>query len=749
MIKNKTLPGCLILLCFILSSFLGFLFLNQEYNYKELNNLEQINTSAQESYFKQWIENPDFTSTENWTSINGLLGDPDDLNAYIDTSAEEANFEVIGEVRTKTIDDPINIANSGNWVKFNKTEPAINPDTCTIDNNGFYVSHSWHDATADQFASVYWRFNVSMDVDMSEYEITSAFLNAIMYANVDPNIDTKYDTYARFSPDYPINQPGIFDHAFFIVEIADLDMKSTYRIAYNQTNDLGKDTVPTIYTVGPKSIEPEGDQLDLIYYLNRVFENDPGHDNFTIIVGIEISCEDDYTSTDFDDWDELRIQSLNLTFTYEKKIDKLSSISWNQQGVKPSDLSNDTVVVNSALLGFKYKINETWPSISPNSEIRINVNDIKHSESIKLSSATSNFQPAKVGGFDIAYLIDEDKNINVSIEVYIADDFKLNRSIKISIDEVYLNISYTIIFDDYQTNLQLFLNGENKTLSPSITLPIDRNLTITIKYTNQTGGHISGATLLLTGGGIFKSLDEHTDNYSITLNVTEDLSYDINNLNIEATKTNYETRIINPTVIVRKINTEFLTVSGETTININEGEDAHFAIMLNDTDNNELIKGAIVTYTWDLDPIQKVLTEDDGVYEGVIVDPPQKLGYIIRIYVFAGGDYEFQDYYELTLNVGTIVPKTQPDLSWVIYTLIGAIAGLVVVFTLYQTHFKYPPMIRKIRKLRKKIGKGKKTKPIMLSERNEIVQKKFQSHKHIIGFEQKTPEKPTEEYKKK
>ena len=60
--------------------------------------------------------------------------------------------------------------------------------------NGFYVSHSWHDATADQFASVYCKYNVSMDVDMSEYEITSANLNAIMYANVDDNVDTPTDT---------------------------------------------------------------------------------------------------------------------------------------------------------------------------------------------------------------------------------------------------------------------------------------------------------------------------------------------------------------------------------------------------------------------------------------------------------------------------------------------------------------------------------------------------------------------------
>jgi hypothetical protein len=204
-------------------------------------------------------------------------------------------------------------------------------------------------------------------------------------------------------------------------------------------------------------------------------------------------------------------------------------------------------------------------------------------------------------------------------------------------------------------------------------------------------------------------------------------------LSIEATKTNYQTKTINPTITVRKINTEIITTSGEPNINIGKGDDAQLEIMLNDTDNDKLIRGAIVTYIWDLDPIPRVLTENNGVYEGVIENPPEGL-YTITISVFAGEDYEFEDF-EIPLNVGAYKPGTQPDLGWLIYILIGAILGLVLIFTLYQTHFKYPPMVRKIRTLKKKVKKAKKMKPILVSKREEIIGRSIEDQKDILGTE--------------
>ena len=108
--------------------------------------------------------------------------------------------------------------------------------------------------------------------------------------------------------------------------------------------------------------------------------------------------------------------------------------------------------------------------------------------------------------------------------------------------------------------------------------------------------------------------------------------------------------------------------------------------------------------------------------------------------VFAGEDYEFEDL-PITLNVGAYVPGAQPDLGWLIYVLIGAMIGLVVVFTLYQTHFKYPPMVRKIRKLKKNVKKAKKTKPILVNKRDELIETSIQNQKSILEFEPIEPEK--------
>jgi len=90
-------------------------------------------------------------------------------------------------------------------------------------------------------------------------------------------------------------------------------------------------------------------------------------------------------------------------------------------------------------------IDQTWPSVSLNSEIRILIINNQHSETIKLSSATTSFQEAKSDGFDVSSLILKGINISLSLQVFLADNFALNRIITISIDDVYLDISYIIV----------------------------------------------------------------------------------------------------------------------------------------------------------------------------------------------------------------------------------------------------------------------------------------------------------------
>jgi hypothetical protein len=82
--------------------------------------------------------------------------------------------------------------------------------------------------------------------------------------------------------------------------------------------------------------------------------------------------------------------------------------------------------------------------LSPNSEIRILVNNIKILEAIKLidTNATILFQEAKIGGFDVTSMISKEENFTLDIQLYIADEFIYDQIITVSIDDVFLEISY-------------------------------------------------------------------------------------------------------------------------------------------------------------------------------------------------------------------------------------------------------------------------------------------------------------------
>ncbi len=735
--KNKVGYLIVLLIIFLVAS--QIFYLNPIDNSQELNDHGEIHSSAQESYQEQWISNPNFVSSENWTSIKGELGDPNDVNAYISNGA--ANYDVLGFKDQFTFEE--NYYMGASWVKTNHPDYPVDPTFGNIvAGEGFRAEHSWDDHNANQVPSVQWEHNFSLPVNMSDYIIKSASVSAGLNATVDSNIDTVADGVAGNSAriGYNVDTYSVGDYIRFYVSISDLQKTKTYEIAHTQSTTLGYGNAGSTDNLAQQVMSTLS-QADLIYYLSSVLETD--YRNFTLIVGIRFNCEDNVAlDYDYDDFDRAVINSINLTFTYEKTINQQTSASWNQEGNKISDsitISPYTnFTVTEAILNFEYEISDTWPSSSPNSEIRILMNNIIHTETIKLSTATTSIQNASQDGFDITPLISDD--VNLSIQVFLADDFELNQTITVSIDNVILNISYTVFFADYQTTLQLFLNGEDKTY---IELPIGQMLNITVKYTNQTGGHIPGANIQLTGEGIIEALNETVNQYTIRINVSQELSMGNNNLNLEATKANYETRLINPTINVRNIRGEIKTLSGETAINITSGADFPLQIILNDTDNNELIQGATVTYTWDLDPTPRVLIEDNGVYEGLIVNPPDGL-YTITIH-FVGDDYDFVDL-PITLIVGVYIPpEPKPDLDWLIYLLIfglgGAIIGFATIFSLYIKYWRFPPLVRKIRALRKKVSKTKKTKPVIVSKREEIIKNNLQDSVKILSLELIQPEK--------
>ncbi len=421
----------------------GLIFLSslniQNQNLKKNIEYNTLKLSTINEYQEQWLKNSNFSiPVDPWESQ--VQGDASDITSF--SSLGQANYEVIGGQGSYS-----NISGtplSSEWTRVHNPEFPLYPDTSTINSEGCYVSHTFAEG-ADQFPSVHWERNVSMPVDMEDYIITSASLSAEVNASVTASpgdwggggIEAPGDATGSGS-----TQNYTWDYVRFYVLLSDLTKTKVYEVAYNQTIDLGTDLAGATDTMLDTFMATVSEE-DLIFYLTSVLSSD--FQNFTITLGMRIWCEDNFVS-DRDIWNALLIKSCNLTFTYEKKIDRFTTASWFQMG---NTLSGENIEITEANLKFQYKVDQLWPvGSSPNSEIRFFINDNSLLETVKLSSAGTTFQEAKAGGFDVTTLILKEVNISVSIQVFIADTFALDQNITISITDVYLEISYTEFIRD-------------------------------------------------------------------------------------------------------------------------------------------------------------------------------------------------------------------------------------------------------------------------------------------------------------
>ncbi|MHA1293289.1 MAG: hypothetical protein ACTSQJ_11560 [Promethearchaeota archaeon] len=503
-------------------------------NVKQKDNVNKQGT-YEEYFTKEWLDNPGFTTVITpWYSTSS--GDDTDVNASY--SSEAANYEILGDKRTFTFAEDPPLAAS--WTAKQNPNFPFYPDNYLINGSGCAVEHFW-DEGADQSVAVSWDRNFTMPVNMSDYVITSASISAEVNGLVHRQSYQPYSKGIEAGNDLGTNttQYATGDYVRFYVLISDLNKKNEYEIAYNQTSKLGQDS-PRVSSIPDTYMVPITEE-SLIFYLTSVLSDD--YYNFTMTLGMRIWCEDNYPQ-DSDYWKRLVISSVNLTFSYEKKIDQLTTLSWNQIGNK---ISGANINILNATLNFKYKVNQAWPSASPNSELRIIINGTQHSESVKLSSATTSYQDAKNGGFDVTTLIKKDVNISLFIQLFIADEFELASKIVISIDNVSLQISYKEIKNEEITTLDLFLNGVNSTLDKYIELNKGVKLNITVKYKNSTGGFIDGANVNIKGDGVSgtQQLEEQVSlkQYNITVD-TNNLDFGNNYMTITASKFSYETRII-------------------------------------------------------------------------------------------------------------------------------------------------------------------------------------------------------------
>jgi len=390
-------------------------------------------------YTTQWIKNSEFNlPDDSWFTL--VDGDISDVNASIHSG--QGNFEIYGDQRILSLvaDPPLAL----DWSAMDNPSFPNRPDVDEITSKGCRVSHEFDDMSAIQNPSVHWDKNITMPVNMSDYIITSASIQVRVNATADQNLDRYYDYVygrnARTDPFVPVDQYGDGDYVRFYVLLSDLEKNRVYEIAYLQSVWLGDGGAPgTDYLYDTYMISVP--QEDLIYFLSSSLSTD--FNNFTITLGIRLQIEDNSEiSLDKDTFDELIINFVNLTFTYEKKIDQYTSVSLNQIG---ASINETNVEITDAFLNFKFKIDEAWPeSLSPNSELTIFINNYEIEKKFKLSEINTSFQDIIIGASEIKAFILTNINISVSIVVLLADEFVLARLFTISVDDAYLTISYTI-----------------------------------------------------------------------------------------------------------------------------------------------------------------------------------------------------------------------------------------------------------------------------------------------------------------
>jgi hypothetical protein len=274
-----------------------------------------------------------------------------------------------------------------------------------------------------------------------------------------------------------------------------------------------------------------------------------------------------------------------------------------------------------------------------------------------------------------------------------------------------------------RTLLDIYLNGINMTIDPSMDIAIGKLLNITVRYTDLGGNHIENATVNLFGA-ISNSLteDKTLKQYSYTFN-TSILDIGIRIIAISAEKENYILQTNDLRIDIRRIYTNLTTDDGISKISVHPGDAITIKVVLYDLDFGGTIKGAIVSYSGALGQGFLVDPDNDGIYEKVFENIPE--GTIkITITAYYGDNYEFEN---LEITVSAITPAEEALLILIMIITITSAALIIGGYIYaYQKYLKYPKPVRKVRKFSKTLEKTKNPR-IDITKREKAFSVEYQS----------------------
>jgi hypothetical protein len=288
------------------------------------------------------------------------------------------------------------------------------------------------------------------------------------------------------------------------------------------------------------------------------------------------------------------------------------------------------------------------------------------------------------------------------------------------------------------SNISLYFDSIIKTDDPVLSLPFGSILNVTVLYTeNLTLTHIGGATVQMINKSnptdLYDITEDLANNQYTLLLDTSGLKVGVNIFTLVAHANNYQAKSLDLRITLTKISTLINTTTGERFFSIKPNQRFTMSIELTNVDFGGRITGAVVTYWWAYGRGNLTDTDNNGIYEAELANIPSGT-YEIIITASAGDDYSFE-IYRITLTVESV---TTADFTLLFISLAGGLVALVIGFTLYEVRFKYPPLVRKSRKVRKKISKGKSTKPIKdITSRDDLIKEHLESNVESIQLEKK------------
>ncbi|MBD3256276.1 MAG: hypothetical protein GF383_14355, partial [Candidatus Lokiarchaeota archaeon] len=386
--------------------------------------------------------------------------------------------------------------------------------------------------------------------------------------------------------------------------------------------------------------------LDLIEESLLILDNDfltgiPYQDNFTIIFNytkakspeneILINPETDFST----DWSGEYFIFSNSDGSY--------NLTCNSTGFSPNIIHQFIITVNA----YKYEsktrlISVIFDELKSNIEVSVNGSEFSANQiykievwqTVNITARYTDLSDSSILGGNVAVTGRDGLNENLTYNSQL-DSF----NIILNGTDLAEGIDYLIVLgtsDNYRSAalpfivqitenrsfIDVFLNSQNKTIDPSIELVYGSTLNLTVKFSSSFNIHLTEATIELKGDLSVELIENETlRQYSILIDTTN-LSIGVYNLELTAEKTNFEAKVIDLRIKIRKINVRVSIEEGDDDINIKPGENVELTIELFDLDNDQRISGAIVSYEWKLGD-DEFEEEQSGLYSVELEEIPK------------------------------------------------------------------------------------------------------------------------------